>query len=155
MNNGGFGGDMNRSAPPPARATVTLVAPGELVELPKPPGPPAIPQCELTRKILDYDPKADTGLIDAAYDLAAKAHSTQRRENGEPYFTHPVAVAGILAGYRLDVASIATALLHDVVEDTAFKLPDIERRFGKEIAGLVDGVTKLTRLELQSDRTKQ
>ena len=64
-------------------------------------------------------------------------------------------MAGILAGYRLDVASIATALLHDVIEDTAYKLPAIEARFGKEIAGLVDGVTKLTRLELQSDRTKQ
>jgi GTP diphosphokinase / guanosine-3',5'-bis(diphosphate) 3'-diphosphatase len=155
VNTGGFGGDMNRSAPTPARAAVTLAAPGELAELPKPPGPSAIPQCELTRKILDYDPKADTGLIDAAYDLAAKAHSTQRRENGDPYFTHPVAVANILAGYRLDVASIATALLHDVVEDTPTRLQDIEARFGREIAGLVDGVTKLTRLELQSDRTKQ
>jgi guanosine-3',5'-bis(diphosphate) 3'-pyrophosphohydrolase len=155
MNTGGFGGEMNRSAPTPARAAVTLAAPGELAELPKPPGPSAIPQCELTRKILDYDPKADTGLIDAAYDLAAKAHSTQRRENGDPYFTHPVAVANILAGYRLDVASIATALLHDVVEDTPTRLQDIEARFGREIAGLVDGVTKLTRLELQSDRTKQ
>ena len=66
-----------------------------------------------------------------------------------------MAVADILAGYRLDVASIATALLHDVVEDTPCKLSEIESRFGKEIAGLVDGVTKLTRLELQSDRTKQ
>ncbi|MEA2738510.1 MAG: diphosphokinase / guanosine-3,5-bis(diphosphate) 3-diphosphatase, partial [Acetobacteraceae bacterium] len=73
----------------------------------------------------------------------------------DPYFSHPVAVADILAGYRLDVASIATALLHDVVEDTTCKLSEIESRFGKEIAGLVDGVTKLTRLELQSDRTKQ
>jgi GTP pyrophosphokinase len=155
MNTGGFGGEMNRSAPTPARAAVTLAAPGELAELPKPPGPNAIPQCELTRKILDYDPKADTSLIDAAYDLAAKAHSTQRRENGDPYFTHPVAVANILVGYRLDVASIATALLHDVVEDTPTRLQDIEARFGREIAGLVDGVTKLTRLELQSDRTKQ
>jgi GTP diphosphokinase / guanosine-3',5'-bis(diphosphate) 3'-diphosphatase len=125
MSSGGFGGEMNRSAPTPARAAVTMAAPGELVELPKPPGPNAIPQCELTRKILDYDPKADTCLIDAAYDLAAKAHGTQRRENGDPYFTHPVAVADILAGYRLDVASIATALLHDVVEDTPTKLHDI------------------------------
>jgi GTP diphosphokinase / guanosine-3',5'-bis(diphosphate) 3'-diphosphatase len=155
MNSGGFGGDMNQSAPAPVRATVTLVPPGDLAELPKPPGPDAIRQCELTNKIHDYDPKADTSLIDAAYDLAEKAHSTQRRENGDPYFTHPVAVADILAGYRLDVASIATALLHDVVEDTPTKLQEIESRFGKEIAGLVDGVTKLTRLELQSDRTKQ
>jgi GTP pyrophosphokinase len=155
MNSGGFGGDMNRSAPTPTRAAVTLSPPADLVDLPKPPGPHVIRQCELTRKIHDYDPKADTSLIDAAYDLAEHAHSTQRRENGEPYFTHPVAVADILAGYRLDTASIATALLHDVVEDTATRLPEIELRFGKEIAGLVDGVTKLTRLELQSDRTKQ
>ncbi len=152
MNNGGFGGDMNQSTPAPAAALGPL---SELAVLPTMPGPDVIRQCELTRKILDYDPKADTGLIDAAYDLAEKAHSTQRRENGDPYFTHPVAVADILAGYHLDVASIATALLHDVVEDTSYKLSEIESRFGKEIAGLVDGVTKLTRLELQSDRTKQ
>jgi guanosine-3',5'-bis(diphosphate) 3'-pyrophosphohydrolase len=157
MKDGGFGGDMNRSAPPPARLAPygPLSPAGGLGELPKPPGPGVLPHCELTRKILDYDPKADTGLIDAAYDLAEKAHGTQRRENGDPYFSHPVAVADILAGYRLDVASIATALLHDVVEDTSYKLSEIESRFGKEIAGLVDGVTKLTRLELQSDRTKQ
>jgi guanosine-3',5'-bis(diphosphate) 3'-pyrophosphohydrolase len=165
MKDGGFGGDMNRSAPTPSRLAPSRDGPakrdgpshlpGELVELPKPPGPEILRQCELTRRIHDYDPKADTTLIDAAYDLAEKAHSTQRRENGDPYFSHPVAVAGILAGYRLDVASIATALLHDVVEDTTYKLDQIESRFGKEIAGLVDGVTKLTRLELQSDRTKQ
>ena len=109
----------------------------------------------LTEKLRAYDPKADTGLIDAAYTLAAQAHGTQRRDNGDPYITHPVAVADILAGYRLDTASIATGLLHDVIEDTPVKLPEIQTRFGGEIAGLVDGVTKLTRLELQSDRTKQ
>src|SRR5271156_4700391 len=152
MKDGGFGGDMNRSAPTPDRPAASS---GALVELPKPPGPGIIRQCDLTRKIHDYDPKADTSLIDAAYDLAEKAHCTQRRENGDPYFTHPVSVAGILVDYRLDVGSIATALLHDVVEDTPTKLQEIESRFGKEIAGLVDGVTKLTRLELQSDRTKQ
>ncbi len=157
---GGFGGDMNRSAPTPARLAGAADGVAELAELPKPNGPGVIGpgvigQCVLTRKILDYDPKADTRLIDAAYDLAEKAHCAQRRENGDPYFSHPVAVADILAGYRLDVASIATALLHDVVEDTTFKLQEIESRFGKEIATLVDGVTKLTRLELQSDRTRQ
>ncbi len=109
----------------------------------------------IDEKLRSYDPKADTGVIDAAYTLAANAHGTQTRDNGEPYITHPVAVAGILAGYRLDTASIATGLLHDVIEDTPVKLPEIQTRFGSEIAGLVDGVTKLTRLELQSDRTKQ
>ncbi|HEY0206444.1 MAG TPA: bifunctional (p)ppGpp synthetase/guanosine-3',5'-bis(diphosphate) 3'-pyrophosphohydrolase, partial [Acetobacteraceae bacterium] len=85
----------------------------------------------------------------------AAAHAQQTRDNGDPYITHPLAVAHILADYRLDTATIVTALLHDVIEDTAVKLPDLERRFGPAIGGLVDGVTKLTRLELQSDRTKQ
>ncbi|HET7883767.1 MAG TPA: bifunctional (p)ppGpp synthetase/guanosine-3',5'-bis(diphosphate) 3'-pyrophosphohydrolase [Acetobacteraceae bacterium] len=115
--------------------------------------PPAT--LRLTQKLHAYDPKADTGLIDAAYSLAETAHGKQVRDNGDPYITHPLAVADILAGYRLDTASIATGLLHDVIEDTPVKLPDIQTRFGGEIAGLVDGVTKLTRLELQSDRTKQ
>ncbi len=102
-----------------------------------------------------YDPRADLGLIDAAYAMAAVAHGGQTRENGDPYITHPVAVATILAGYRLDSASIITALLHDVIEDTPLKGTEIESMFGASVAGLVDGVTKLTRLELQSDRTKQ
>ncbi len=116
---------------------------------------PVIRQFELTEKIHAYDPNADTALIDAAYVLAMRAHGAQRRDNGDPYITHPLAVADILTGYRLDTASIATALLHDVIEDTPVKLPEIIARFGAEIAGLVDGVTKLTRLELQSDRTRQ
>jgi GTP diphosphokinase / guanosine-3',5'-bis(diphosphate) 3'-diphosphatase len=114
--------------------------------------PPAI---TLSDKLRAYDPKADTGVIDAAYALASQAHGTQLRDNGDPYISHPVAVANILAGYRLDTASIATGLLHDVIEDTPVKLTELQSRFGGEIAGLVDGVTKLTRLELQSDRTKQ
>ncbi len=110
---------------------------------------------DLSARILLYDPKADTGLIEQAYAVAEEAHRGQLRENGDPYIGHPVAVAGILAGYRLDVSSIATALLHDTIEDTRTTLRDLDRRFGHEIALLVDGVTKLTRLELQSDRTKQ
>ncbi len=117
--------------------------------------PPIIRQFELTEKVAAYDPRADLALIDAAYVLAMKAHGAQKRDNGDPYITHPVAVADILAGYRLDTASIVTGLLHDVIEDTKLALPELERRFGREVAGLVDGVTKLTRLELQSDRTKQ
>ena len=84
-----------------------------------------------------------------------QAHGQQTRENGDPYITHPLAVADILAGYRLDTASIITGLLHDVIEDTSVTKADIDKRFGTSIGGLVDGVTKLTRLELQSDRTKQ
>jgi GTP pyrophosphokinase len=109
----------------------------------------------LVSRIRGYDPKADTSIVEAAYTVAFDAHRLQRRDNGDPYITHPIAVAEILAGYRLDVGSIATALLHDVIEDTKIGLAELTRRFGAEISGLVDGVTKLTRLELQSDRTKQ
>ena len=116
---------------------------------------PVIRQYELTEKVHSYAPDADTGLIDAAYIVAMQAHGTQQRDSGDPYITHPLAVADILAGYKLDVASIVTGLLHDVVEDTSVPLAEVKTRFGPEIAGLVDGVTKLTRLELQSDRTKQ
>jgi GTP diphosphokinase / guanosine-3',5'-bis(diphosphate) 3'-diphosphatase len=112
-------------------------------------------QYELTEKVRGYDPRADVDLLDAAYVLAMQAHGQQTRENGDPYITHPLAVADILAGYRLDTASIVTALLHDVIEDTPVTRAEIDRRFGPVIGGLVDGVTKLTRLELQSDRTKQ
>ncbi len=155
MKDGGFGGDMNRSAPSAGLPPASVPDSSDIAGLPAPSGAGAMARCELSRKIREYDPKADIAPIDAAYDLAEKAHGTQRRDNGDPYFSHPVAVAGILADYRLDVASIATALLHDVVEDTSYSLKQIESQFGKEIAGLVDGVTKLTRLELQSDRTKQ
>src|SRR5579864_6832234 len=147
------GGEAYRPARPmQARAPDGLSSPAADAA---PARPAIIRQFELTEKIHAYDAKADTRLIDAAYVMAMQAHGTQRRDNGDPYFSHPVAVADILAGYRLDTASIATGLLHDVIEDTPVKLPEIEARFGKEIAGLVDGVTKLTRLELQSDRTKQ
>ncbi len=112
--------------------------------------------CEgLIRKILGYDPNADIALIERAFAVARDAHASQKRDNGEPYLTHPLAVAGILAGFRLDVASIATALLHDTVEDTGVTYDALQAKFGRTIADLVDGVTKLTRLELQSDRTKQ
>ena len=110
---------------------------------------------DLLTALRAYDAKADVAVVQAAYDIAAAAHRDQRRDNGDPYITHPLAVAGILVGYRLDVASIVTALLHDTVEDTGLRLPEVGRRFGPEVAGLVDGVTKLTQLEVQSDRTKQ
>jgi len=132
-----------------------LRAPDGTVSAEVPPDAAQMQQYELTRRVRAYDAKADIALLDAAYGVAAQAHGQQTRENGDPYITHPLAVADILAGYRLDTATIATALLHDVIEDTPVKLPDLERQFGPAIGGLVDGVTKLTRLELQSDRTKQ
>ncbi len=109
----------------------------------------------ITARVQGYAPGCNVALIDEAFALAAQAHGAQTRDNGDPYITHPVAVAEILAGYHLDVASICTALLHDTVEDTQVTMREIEARFGPAIAGLVDGVTKLNKLELQSDRTKQ
>jgi GTP diphosphokinase / guanosine-3',5'-bis(diphosphate) 3'-diphosphatase len=109
----------------------------------------------LVERVKAYDPAADEDAINRAYVFSMKAHGSQLRASGDPYFSHPIEVAGILAEMKLDSASIITALLHDTVEDTVATLEDIERLFGPEIARLVDGVTKLSRLELQSDQTKQ
>ena len=112
-------------------------------------------QFELVERVKAYDPSADEDAINRAYVYAMKMHGSQKRASGDPYFSHPIEVAGFLTRYRMDSAAIITALLHDTVEDTAATLDDITRMFGPEIARLVDGVTKLTRLELQSDHTKQ
>lgn len=110
---------------------------------------------ELSEKVKAYDPRADIELIDRAYVFAMQSHGTQLRESGDPYFHHPVEVAGILAAMRLDTATIVTALLHDTVEDTLATLDEIRKLFGAEIAKLVDGVTKLSKIELQSENTRQ
>ncbi len=114
-----------------------------------------IRQYELVEKVKSYDPDADEDLINRAYVFAMKAHGTQKRASGDPYFSHPVEVAYKLTQYRLDTASIVTALLHDTVEDTGVTLDEIEASFGKEIRNLVDGVTKLSRLEGKSENIKQ
>src|SRR3954463_15465073 len=112
-------------------------------------------QFELVELVKSYDSKADDAALDRAYVYSMKAHGSQLRASGDPYFSHPVEVAGLLAQMKLDTASIITGLLHDTVEDTVATLDDIERLFGPEIGRLVDGVTKLSRIELQSDKTKQ
>ena len=112
-------------------------------------------QTELVNRVKAYDPDADEALLDKAYVYAMQAHGKQFRASGDPYFAHPLEVAAILTDLKLDVATIATALLHDTVEDTLVTLEDIRVNFGEEIAGLVDGVTKLSQLELFSERTKQ
>ncbi|HEU0070511.1 MAG TPA: bifunctional (p)ppGpp synthetase/guanosine-3',5'-bis(diphosphate) 3'-pyrophosphohydrolase [Alphaproteobacteria bacterium] len=114
-----------------------------------------IRQFELVERVKAYDPAADEDAINKAYVFSMKAHGSQTRASGDPYFSHPLEVAGILTGMKLDSATIVTALLHDTVEDTLATNEEIERIFGKEIAKLVDGVTKLSRIELQSDQTKQ
>ncbi len=114
-----------------------------------------IRQFELVEKVRDYDPAVNEAGINKAYIFAMQKHGSQRRASGDPYFSHPLEVAWLLADMRLDSGSIITALLHDTVEDTDASLTDIKRLFGEEIARLVDGVTKLNKIEIQSDRTKQ
>src|SRR5260221_6556229 len=112
-------------------------------------------QFELDERVKTYDPGANEDALNRAYVFSMKVHGAQMRASGDPYFSHPVEVAGILAQMKLDGSSIITGLLHDTVEDTVATLEDIERLFGPDIARLVDGVTKLSRIELQSDQTKQ
>jgi len=111
-------------------------------------------QFELVERVLAYDPGADEDRLNRAYVYAMKMHGAQTRASGDPYFSHPIEVAGILTELKLDGDSIVTALLHDVVEDTDGTLEDIQRLFSPEIARLVDGVTKLGKLQLQSEQSK-
>ncbi|HJQ85750.1 MAG TPA: bifunctional (p)ppGpp synthetase/guanosine-3',5'-bis(diphosphate) 3'-pyrophosphohydrolase [Candidatus Binatia bacterium] len=110
---------------------------------------------ELCERVRAYTPTAPVDVIQRAYDFSAEVHKGQRRASGEPYLTHPLQVASIIADLRLDVPSVATGLLHDTVEDTLATLPEIEERFGSEIAGLVDGVTKIGQLNVTSREEKQ
>ena len=114
-----------------------------------------IRQYELVERVKAYEPRADEQLLNRAYVFSMKAHGSQTRASGDPYFSHPLEVAGILTGLKLDSASIVTGLLHDTVEDTLATLEEIETRFGAEVARLVDGVTKLSQIELQSDQARQ
>ena len=110
---------------------------------------------DLLDLVREYNPHTNAGLIRAAYTFGQEAHEGQFRKSGEPYFTHPVEVAALLTEVRLDDATIITALLHDTIEDTGATYQDVSDKFGEEIAQLVDGVTKLTNLELSSVETAQ
>lgn len=105
---------------------------------------------ELISKIKKYNDKVDEALIQKAYILAKTSHGNQKRHSGDLYFSHPLAVAEILIELKLDQSSIIAALLHDVVEDTEVLLEDIEKNFGEEVANLVDGVTKLSKIEVSN-----
>ncbi|MEC8462541.1 MAG: HD domain-containing protein, partial [Pseudomonadota bacterium] len=111
-------------------------------------------QYELVERVKCYDPTADEDALKRAYLFSMEAHGSQKRASGDPYFSHPVEVAEILTEYRLDTAAIVTGLLHDTVEDTVATIEEIEFLFGEEVAKLVDGVTKLSKLELQSQDTR-
>ena len=110
---------------------------------------------ELVERVRAYTPTGPVDVIQRAYEFSAGVHQGQRRASGEPYLTHPLQVAGIIADLRLDVPSVATGLLHDTVEDTLATLAQVEERFGPEIAGLVDGVTKIGQINFTSREEKQ
>ena len=110
---------------------------------------------DILERLTSYNPNADIELLKKAYVFSAKVHLGQVRLSGEPYLNHPLEVAGILTQLRLDVASVATGLLHDTVEDTLTTLEEIQQNFGKEIAQLVDGLTKISLISLRSSEENQ
>lgn len=110
---------------------------------------------ELVERVRAYQPRADVSLIARAYEFGAEAHKGQTRKSGDPYFSHPVSVAGVITELKLDTASVCAGLLHDVVEDTLATVGDIEREFGEEVAFLVDGVTKLSKINFASREDRQ
>ena len=111
-------------------------------------------QYELVERVRSYDPDADEGLINRAYVFSMKAHGAQIRASGDPYFSHPIEVAGILTDLKLDDETIVTGILHDTIEDTVATPDEIERLFGTNVARLVDGVTKLSKIEAQSENER-
>jgi guanosine-3',5'-bis(diphosphate) 3'-pyrophosphohydrolase len=109
----------------------------------------------ICKTIQGYYPDGNLDMVRKAYEFAEKAHATQKRVSGDPYIIHPTEVAQILADMRLDLSSICAAFLHDTVEDTTIKLEDIEREFSKDVAILVDGVTKLSKMTFRTTEEKQ
>lgn len=110
-----------------------------------------IRQYELVEQVRAYDPKADESLLNRAYVFSMKAHGSQMRASGDPYFSHPLEVAGILTGMKLDCATVITGLLHDTIEDTLATSEQIEDLFGPEVTKLVDGVTKLSKIRFPTE----
>jgi RelA/SpoT family (p)ppGpp synthetase len=111
-------------------------------------------QYELVERVRRYDPDADEDLINRAYVFSMQAHGSQKRASGDPYFSHPIEVAGILTDLHLDDETIATAILHDTIEDTVATPEQIEKLFGPNVARMVDGVTKLSKIEAQSENER-
>src|SRR5271169_7135229 len=110
---------------------------------------------ELLQKLKTNRPSEDPWLVRRAYDIAAERHRDQVRSSGDPYLTHLLEVAHILADMRLDATTLSAALLHDVIEDTEFPVSRLEERFGAEVARLVEGVTKIGRLNMMAPEARQ
>ncbi|WP_316175175.1 bifunctional (p)ppGpp synthetase/guanosine-3',5'-bis(diphosphate) 3'-pyrophosphohydrolase [Bradyrhizobium sp. SZCCHNRI1073] len=140
-----------------AAAESAALAPPPPAERPRPPKPRSrmMRQYDLVERVRSYNPDTNEDLLNRAYVYAMKAHGSQTRASGDPYFTHPLEVAAILTDLKLDDATIVAALLHDTIEDTEATRAEIDRFFGPEIGALVEGLTKLKRLELVSREAKQ
>ena len=110
---------------------------------------------DITSRLLSYHPRADIGLVEKAYVYSAKVHQGQVRLSGEPYLSHPLEVAYILTQMKMDVISVVAGLLHDTIEDTVAELSEIERLFGKETANIVDGVTKISKMQFSTSEEQQ
>ncbi len=111
-------------------------------------------QYELVERVKEYDLTADEALLNRAYVYTVQKHGSQKRASGDPYFSHPVEVAGLMTDLKLDQETIITALLHDTVEDTLATIDDIEKHFGPDVARLVDGVTKLSKIEQMAENER-
>ncbi|MGE3692307.1 MAG: bifunctional (p)ppGpp synthetase/guanosine-3',5'-bis(diphosphate) 3'-pyrophosphohydrolase [Novosphingobium sp.] len=111
-------------------------------------------QYELVERVKAYDPEADEDLLNRAYVYSVVKHGSQKRASGDPYFSHPIEVAGLMTDLKLDEQTIVTALLHDTIEDTLATIEEVEEYFGAEVARLVDGVTKLSKIETLTDNER-
>ena len=138
-----------------AVARAPVVVPQEIERAPKSRKPRMMRQFELVDRVKQYNPGANEDLLNRAYVYAMRAHGEQKRASGDPYFSHPLQVAAILTDLKLDDATIAAALLHDTIEDTDATRAEIDRLFGHEIGHLVEGLTKLKKLDLVSKEAKQ
>src|ERR1700750_1635837 len=126
-----------------------------VAERPKSPRSRMMRQYDLVERVRSYNPDTNEDLLNRAYVYAMKAHGSKTRASGDPYFTHPLEVAAILTDLKLDDATIVAALLHDTIEDTAATKAEIDEKFGPEIGALVDGLTKLKKLDLVTREAKQ
>jgi RelA/SpoT family (p)ppGpp synthetase len=146
---------MQKQASVRAPLAAAAVLPQAVERQPEPRRAPMMRQVDLVERVRAYNPNTNEALLNRAYVYAMKAHGDQRRASGDPYFSHPIEVAAILTDLKLDDATIAAALLHDTIEDTAATRAEIDQLFGPDIGRLVEGLTKLKKLDLVTKEAKQ
>src|SRR5690242_10800995 len=146
---------VQKQAPPRAERPAPPMAPVSAERAGRARKPSMMRQYDLVERVRRYNPNTDEALLNRAYVYAMKAHGEQRRASGDPYFSHPIEVAAILTDLKLDDATIAAALLHDTIEDTEATRAEIDGLFGHDIGRLVEGLTKLKKLDLVTKEAKQ